>query len=61
MQISIQSDILSVSDAAKEIGVSRSWLHMMIKSDKIFSIEFKGIYFIPISEVERLKKERREK
>ena len=51
------SDLVSVQDAAKELGRPRLTIYRWIDAGKIFSIKLGGILFIPTSEVERLKNE----
>jgi len=51
------SDLVSVQDAAKELGRPRLTIYRWIDAGKIISIRLGGIKFIPKSEVERLKKE----
>lgn len=51
------SDLVSVQDAAKELGRPRLTIYRWIDAGKIISIKLGGILFIPTSEVERLKKE----
>ncbi len=50
------SDLLSIAQAAKELGVHRITLYRWIKAKKIISARFGGFLFIPKSEIERLKK-----
>ncbi len=51
------SDLVSVQDAAKELGRPRLTVYRWIDAGKIISIKLGGILFIPTSEVERLKNE----
>jgi len=51
-------DLLSVGRAAKNLNVSRVTAYQWIKDGKLNTIKLGGILFVPISEVERLKKER---
>jgi len=52
------SDVLSVRDAAKKIGVHYVTLYWWIQAQDIVYITFGSNIFIPFLEVERLKKER---
>jgi len=59
MDITFRStDILSISEAAKELGVTRVTLYRWIDKGKIQSLLFGGYRAIPKTEVERLKGER---
>jgi len=49
------SDLVSVQDAAKELGRPRLTIYRWIDAGKIISIRLGGILFIPKSEVERLR------
>ena len=51
------SDLMSVQDAAKAIGCSRLAVYRWIEKGKIIGLRFGGILFVPVSEVERLKKQ----
>ena len=51
-------DVLSGRDAANEIGVHFTTLYRWVKDSKIVYIIFGGNIFIPVLEVERLKRER---
>ena len=58
MEISFRStDILSVSEAAKSLGVTRVTLYRWIDKGKIQSLMFGCYRAIPRSEVDRLKQE----
>lgn len=48
-------DLMSVQDAARELGRPRLAVYRMIERGDIVSIRLGGILFIPVSEVERLK------
>jgi len=48
-------DVLSVRDAANEIGVHFTTLYRRVKAGKIVYVAFGGSIFIPALEVERLK------
>ena len=52
------SDLVSVQDAAKELGRPRITIYRWIEAGKIIGIKLGGIIFIPTSEVERLKNEK---
>ena len=51
-------DVLSVRDAAKEIGTHYVTLYRWVTARKVVFITFGGNIFIPVLEVERLKRER---
>lgn len=50
-------DLMSVQNAAKELGRPRLAIYRMIERGTIISIKLGGTLFIPTSEVERLKRE----
>ena len=52
------SDLVSVQDAAKELGRPRLTIYRWIDAGKIIGIKLGGILFIPTSEVERLNKKK---
>ncbi|GAH81528.1 unnamed protein product [marine sediment metagenome] len=55
MEIKINSDdLLTVPQAAKQLGRSKMTLYRWIKANKIIYAELGGVLFIPKSEVERL-------
>ena len=59
MDITFKStDILSISEAAKELGVTRVTLYRWIGKGKVQSLLFGGYRAIPLTEVVRLKGER---
>lgn len=51
------SDLLSVAQAACELGRPRSTIYRWADAGKIIGIKLGGVLFIPKSEVERLRKE----
>lgn len=51
-------DVLSVRDAAREIGAHFTTLYRQVQKGKIVYVTFGGNIFIPVLEVERIKKER---
>jgi len=51
-------DVLSVREAAKELGVHYVTLYRWVQANDVVYITFGGTIFIPVLEVERLKKER---
>jgi excisionase family DNA binding protein len=56
MEITFKStDILSISEAAKQLGITRMTLYRWIDKGKIQSLMFGGYRAIPVEEVERLK------
>ena len=54
-------DVLSVRDAANEIGSHFTTLYRRVRAGKIVFVTFGGSIFIPVLEVERLKKENEKK
>ncbi len=59
MEITFKStDILSISEAAKQLGITRMTLYRWIDKGKIQSLMFGGYRAIPVVEVERLNAER---
>jgi excisionase family DNA binding protein len=51
-------DVMSGRDAANEMGVHFTTLYRWVKANKIVYINFGGNIFIPVLEVERVKRER---
>ena len=49
------SDLVSVQDAAKELGRPRVTIYRWVEAGKLIGIKLGGILFVPKSEVERLK------
>ena len=59
MEIKIKSDdLLTVPEAAKQLGRPKMTLYRWIKANKIIYAELGGVLFIPKSEVGRLKNEK---
>lgn len=57
MPITVEtSDLVSVQKAAKELDKPRSTIYRWVDSGRINAIRLGGILFIPVSEIERLKK-----
>ncbi len=54
----ITDDFITVPQAAKQLGKPKVTLYRWIEANKLIAVTFGGILFIPVSEVERLKKER---
>ncbi|MBA7683877.1 hypothetical protein ES703_92263 [subsurface metagenome] len=54
-------DVLSGRDAANEIGVHFTTIYRWVQKGEIIFITFGGNIFIPVMEVERIKKERLKK
>jgi len=50
--------VVSVIEAANEIGVHFTTLYRWIQSGKIVFVSFGDTIFIPVAEVERIKKEK---
>ncbi|MBA7662764.1 hypothetical protein ES703_70797 [subsurface metagenome] len=53
-----KGDVLSVNAAAREIGVRNVTLYRWTQAGKASYVMFGGIMFIPVTEVERLRKEK---
>ena len=49
------NELLSIQNAAKEIGCSRSTMYHWIEVGRIISLLFGGVLYVPISEVKRVK------
>lgn len=58
MPIAEINDILTVPDAAKELGKPKMTLYRWIDAGKITCVRLGGVLFIPRKELERLKKEK---
>lgn len=54
-------DVISARDAANIIGVHFTTIYRWIEKNEIVYIKFGGSFFIPVLEVERLKKDRENK
>lgn len=56
MTIKVETtDLMSMQQAAKEMGMPRATLYRWAEKDKVVTIKLGGILFVPKSEVERLK------
>lgn len=54
-EIKVQTDdLISVPEAARQLGKHKMTLYRWIDANKIAYVKFSGIFFIPKSEVERL-------
>jgi len=53
-----KGDILTVAAAAEEVGIHHATLYRWSQAGKVAYVIFGGIMFIPVTEIERLKKER---
>jgi len=53
----VTTDLMSVQDAAKALNRPRVTIYRWIAKRKLLSVKLGGIYCVPVSEVERLKKE----
>lgn len=61
MEIKVTTtDLLSVAEAAKQLGLARYTVYRWVETGKIICIKLGGIIFIPKAEVERLKREKNE-
>jgi len=59
MKIELEAqNLLTVDDAAKALGITRITLYRWMDKGKIATAKFGTYRIIPISEIERLKKER---
>jgi len=50
-------DLVSVAQAALELGKPRVTIYRWVEDRKVVAIRLGGILFVPVSEVERLKRE----
>jgi len=48
-------DVMSVTSAAKALGINRVTVYRWIAASKIIAVIFGGTYYIPKTEIERLK------
>lgn len=51
------TDLMSVQDAATALGKPRVTIYRWIAARKLLSIKFGGVYYVPVSEVERVRQE----
>ncbi|NVM23475.1 MAG: helix-turn-helix domain-containing protein [Desulfobacterales bacterium] len=51
-------ELYTVPEAAKELSKPHMTLYRWIDADKLIAIRLGGILFVPVSEVERLKREK---
>lgn len=51
-------DLVSVAQAAKELGHPRVTIYRWVEAGKILGVKLGGVLYIPRSEVERLKGEK---
>jgi len=56
-----KGDVLTVAAAAEEIGIHHATLYRWAEAGKVAFVRFGGIMFIPVTEIERLKRERNKK
>ena len=56
-----RGEVLSVKDAANEIGAHFTTLYRQVKKGKIVFVTFGNTIFIPFLEVERIKRENNKK
>lgn len=55
-EIKVQTDdLISVPEAARQLGKHKMTLYRWIYANKIAYVKFSDILFIPLSEVERLR------
>ncbi len=56
MTIKVETtDLISIQQAAKELGRPRATVYRWAEKDKIITIRLGGILFVPTSEIKRLK------
>ena len=48
-------DLMSIKDAAEALNRPRITIYRWVEKGKLLFVKFGGIYYIPVSEVERLK------
>ena len=53
-------DFITVPEAAKQLGKPKVTLYRWIEANKLIAVTFGGILFVPRSEIERLRKEKKE-
>ena len=53
-----KGDVVTVRDAANDLGIHYVTLYRWVEAGKVVYIRFGGILFIPVLEVERLKREK---
>lgn len=53
-------DVLNVNAASEKIGIHHATLYRWAEAGKVAFVRFGGIMFIPVTEVERLKREKNE-
>ena len=51
-------EVLTVNAASEEIGIHHATLYRWAEAGKVAFVRFGGIMFIPVTEVQRLKKEK---
>lgn len=49
-------DFITVPAAAKQLGRPKMTLYRWIETKKLIAVKFGGILFVPVSEIERLKR-----
>ena len=54
-----KGDVLTVAAAAEEIGIHHATLYRWAEASKVAFVRFGGIMFIPVTEVDRLRNEKR--
>ncbi|MBA7668867.1 hypothetical protein ES703_76984 [subsurface metagenome] len=54
----LSDDIVTVPEAAKQLGRPKMTLYRWIEADKLIAFKLGGILFIPVTEVERLNNEK---
>ncbi|GAI91494.1 unnamed protein product [marine sediment metagenome] len=51
-------EVLTVNAASEEIGIHHATLYRWAEAGKVAFVRFGGIMFIPVTEIQRLKRER---
>jgi len=51
-------EVLTVNAASEEIGIHHATLYRWAEAGKVAFVRFGGIMFIPVTEVQRLKKKK---
>ena len=54
----VTDDFVTVPKAAKQLGKPKVTLYRWIEANKLIAVTFGGILFVPMSEIERLRKEK---
>lgn len=52
----VTDEFVTVPGAAKQLGRPKMTLYRWIEAKKLIAVRFGGILFVPVSEIERLKR-----